>query len=101
MLPWRGIGSKLSRTRKPMVAGPLPLSAVVRLIQSSEATAVQLQPFGQLRSKLDSLPTISISLPVGDSVNTQGAAACITVKVAEATETVPVRGWPSGLARTV
>src|SRR5438067_1373701 len=95
MVPCRGDGPKLSRTRKPIVAGPLPLLAVVRLIQPSEAVAFQLQPFGHDRLKLDSPPTMSMRLPVGASINTHDAPPCVTVKIAVATVTVPVRGWLS------
>src|SRR3954468_1092176 len=101
MLPWRTLALKLSRTTKRIVAGPLPLAAVVMTIQLSEAVAVQTQPAPQSRSKLDWLPTAFISFAASDNVNTQLAGFCVTVKVAVPTVTVPVRRPGSGLASTV
>src|SRR5438128_8992016 len=92
MLPCRGVGLGLPRTRKLTVVGPLPLASLVSVIHASEIVAFQLHPNGQLRSNLTSSPPASINLPARDSVKTHGAPSCITVKVAAPTVTTPVRG---------
>src|SRR5438270_10648045 len=101
MLPWRGVVVVLSRTRKPIVAAPLPFGAVAMAIQLSEGVAFQAHPVAHNRSNRDSLPTALISRALGESVKTQLPGFCVTVKVAVPTVTVPVRCAPPALASTV
>src|ERR687883_595620 len=98
MLPCRGVGLGLPRTRKLTEDGPLPLTALVSVIHASETVAFQLHPSGQLKLNWNSSPPASISLPARDSVKTQGAPSWFTVKVAGPTDTVPLRGCEEGLA---
>src|SRR5690349_20692239 len=92
MLPCRGVGLGLPRTRKLTEDGPLPLVALVSVIHASETVAFQAHPSGQLKSNRTSSPPTSISLPARASVKMQGAPSCVTLKVAGPTVTAPLRG---------
>src|SRR5205085_5947333 len=100
MLPMRGLVLALSRTRKRIVAGPLPFVAEVMTTQLLEGVAFQKHPALHSRSNCEAPPYAPSSRLAADSVKAQLAGFCVTVRVAVHTVTVPVRP-PPGSESTV
>jgi hypothetical protein len=80
---------------------PLPLAPVVTEIHAALLVAVQLQPVVAVTVIVPVLPEAAALADVGEIDGAQGAPACVTVNVAPATVSVPVREALDVFAATV
>jgi hypothetical protein len=85
------------------VTGPLPdpVAPPVTVIHAALLAAVQLQPVAAVTALLPLPPAAAKDWVVGEIVGEQDAAACVTVNVAPAMVSVPVRLEATVFAATV
>src|SRR5690349_12499774 len=90
-VPVRLAATGFAATVKPTVPLPDPVAPLVTVIQGSLLTAVQLQPVAAV-TPLEPVPPAAVKdCVLGEIAGEQVAAACVTVKVAPAIVSVPVR----------
>ena len=88
-------------TLNPTVPLPDPVAPLVTVIHAALLAAVHAQPVATVTPLLPVPPDAANDWPVGAMDGEQGAAACVTVKVAPAIVSVPVRLDATVFAATV
>ena len=80
---------------------PVPVAPAVTVIHASLLVAVQPHPVDALTVTTLEAPAAATVDDIGDSAETHGTPACVTVKVWPPTVTVPVRDALPALAATL
>jgi hypothetical protein len=100
-VPVRDEVDVFAATVKLTVPVPLPLAPAVTVIHAALLTAVHAQPVVVVTLVLPVPPGATAFSEVGETVNTHGAASCVTVTVWPATVSVPVRELVDVFAATL
>jgi hypothetical protein len=90
-VPVRLEATVFAATVKPTVPLPDPVAPLVSVIQGELLAAVHAQPVATVTLLVPVPPDSANDWPVADSDGEQDAAACVTVNVAPAIVSVPVR----------
>jgi len=99
-VPVRLEATVFAATLKPTVPLPDPVAPLVRVIQEALLAALHEQPVAAVTLLLPVPPDAVNDWPVGETDGEQDAASCVTVNVAPAIVSVPVRIEATVLAAT-
>ena len=100
-VPVRLDATVLAATLKPTVPLPEPVAPLVRVIQAALLAAVHAHPVAAVTVLLPVPPAAVNDCVVGEIAGEQVAAACVTVNVAPAIVSVPVRPVVTVFAATL